>query len=400
MNFWWCERIVGKSISSPDATYCDRSVLETEKGPRHDVASKLNGALFASKGTLGLTIRAKIRTIRAFYRGKKLTIRVIPNYALYGVQAQPGWRGSFDFEWIPQRSRPYNWNIRPHKHDALIQILYMVRGSGEVLLDNTKVCVKAPCLLWIPAQTVHGFNFSGDVDGPVVTAAQLPLESLIRVASPELLPIVRKSAVISLDDSSRHSESLMPLFLAIEREAHIQAVGQLTAGMALLAAICIQMARLTYVTESAPLNANSRKTLQIEKFRAMVDENYKKHLPILAYAEQLGITPGQLSRLCREVLGVSSLDIINARIIHEAQRELVYTGNSVKQLAYVLGFADETYFGRFFRKHTGLSPREFRAKAQEWMLKPEGIGSPAAFSGQAGAHADSFAVSGEPSGVS
>lgn len=309
--------------------------------------------------------------------GQIVTTRVIPNYSLYGVQAQPGWQSSFDFEWIPQRSRPYNWKIRPHKHDALIQILYVVQGAAEVSLDNTKVCVKAPCLLWIPAQTVHSFDFSEDVNGPVVTAAQRPLEALVGVASPELLPIIRKPAVISLDDSSQHAESLMPLFLAIEREAHSQAIGQLTAGMALLAAICVQMARLTHVTETAPLNANSRKTVQIEKFKAMVDENYKKHLPILAYADQLGITPGQLSRLCREVLGVSSLDIINARLIHEAQRVLVYTGNSVKQLAYVLGFSDETYFGRFFRKHTGLSPREFRAKAMEVMLKPEGIGLPA-----------------------
>ena len=301
-----------------------------------------------------------------------MAIGVIPNYSLYGIQAQPGWQSLFDFEWIPQRSRPYNWTIRPHKHDALIQILYIVQGSAKVLLDNTKVWVKAPCLLWIPAQTVHGFSFSEDVNGPVVTAAQRPLEALVNVAGPELLPIIRKPAVMALDDASRHAESLMPLFLAIEREAHVQSMGQLTAGMALLTAVCVQMARLSHVAQPSPLGANSRKTLQIEKFRALVDENYKKHWPIQSYAEQLGITPGQLSRLCREVLGVSSLDVINARLVQEAQRVLVYTGHSVKQLAYVLGFADETYFGRFFRKHTGLSPREFRAKTMQDMLKPEG----------------------------
>jgi AraC family transcriptional activator of pobA len=62
-------------------------------------------------------------------------------------------------------------------------------------------------------------------------------------------------------------------------------------------------------------------------------------------------------------LGVSSLDVINARIVHEAQRELVYTTSSTKQLAAQLGFSDEAYFSRFFRKHTGLSPRVFRGNA-------------------------------------
>ncbi|NVO07838.1 MAG: AraC family transcriptional regulator, partial [Rhodoferax sp.] len=46
----------------------------------------------------------------------------------------------------------------------------------------------------------------------------------------------------------------------------------------------------------------------------------------------------------------------------------VYTSASIKQLSFALGFADETYFGRFFRKHTGLSPREFRAQALESLL--------------------------------
>ena len=301
-----------------------------------------------------------------------MSTRVIPNYALYGVQAQPGWQSAFDFEWIPQRSRPYNWKIRPHKHDALIQILYLQQGGGEVLLDTTQRHVSAPCLISIPAQTVHAFDFSQDVNGPVVTAAQRPLESLARMSSPDLLAFMRKPATIALDETSAHAESLLPLFLAIEREARIQDAGQMTAGMPLMVALCIQIARLARDTEAVPLNANSRKTLQIEKFRALVDENYKKHLPITAYAEQLGITPGQLSRLCREELGVSSLDVINARLIHEAQRDLVYTSSSSKQLAYLLGFTDETYFGRFFRKHTGLSPREFRAKALEVMLKPKG----------------------------
>lgn len=299
-----------------------------------------------------------------------MATRVIPNYSLYGVQALPSWQSSFDFEWIPQRSRPYNYKIRPHKHDAFLQILYLEQGSGEVLLDHAKVAIQAPCLIMIPAQTVHGFNFSEDINGPVVTAAQRPLESLASVAMPEVLPVIRKPAVIALDAANRHGDALMPIFLAIEREAHLQSVGQVSAGMVLLAALCVQVARLAPVMTPASLGTTSRKTLQIEKFRSLVDENYKKHLPIVAYAEQLGITPGQLSRLCREVLGVSSLDVINARLIHEAQRELLYTSASIKQLADSLGFADETYFGRFFRKHTELSPREFRVKAMQQMLSP------------------------------
>lgn len=297
--------------------------------------------------------------------------KVIPRYALYGDQVpEPAWRDSFDFEWIPQRSRPYNWEIQPHVHEAFIQILYLTQGEVEMVLNEARWRVAAPCLLLIPAQNVHGFRFTPDVDGPVVTAAQRPLESLAAVAMPALLQTLRQPAVIELTDASRHAEALMPLFLAIERESRVHAIGQVAAGMSLLVALLVQVARIGSVLPVAPQVRVSRKHQQIERFRALVDRHFKERLPLAEYAGQLGITPGQLSRLCREVLGMSGLDVINARIVHEAQRDLVYTSSSIKQLADALGFVDEAYFGRFFRKQTGLTPREFRARAIQTLVEP------------------------------
>ena len=183
--------------------------------------------------------------------------------------------------------------------------------------------------------------------------------------------MLRKPAVISLDADGRHAEALMPLFLAIEREARLHAIGQFAAGMSLLTALFVQVSRLGQAGAPAPLAVSLRKTGQIEKFRALVNDNFKKRLPMAFYAGQLGVTPGQLSRLCREVLGTSSLEVINARIVHEAQRDLVFTSSSNQQLADAMGFADEAYFGRFFRKHTGLTPGEFRTRALQSMLKPD-----------------------------
>jgi AraC family transcriptional activator of pobA len=299
--------------------------------------------------------------------------KTIPNYALYGDQAQGRWHNLFDFEWIPKRSLAYNWNISPHKHDAFIQILFITEGSGEVILDSAHLTATAPCLIVIPAQTVHGFVFAKNVNGPVVTAAQGPLESVASVLMPELLALLRKPALIPLDADNVHTQGMMPIFLAIERETQVNALGQMAAGLSLLTALCVQMARLSNAQAAAIPKANTRKVAQIEKFRALVEQNHKKHWPVTHYAEQMGITSGQLTRLCREELGLSSMDVINARLVHEAQRELVYTTSSIKQLSFALGFADETYFGRFFRKHTGLSPREFRAQALDALLSQKSL---------------------------
>ena len=290
--------------------------------------------------------------------------RAIPNYSLYGDQAQPSWQSTFDFEWIPARSKRYNWEIQPHTHDAFIQILLLRQGAAEVRVDHARISERAPCLIVIPAQTVHGFHFAPDTDGPVVTAAQRPLESLAQVVMPELVESMRKPLVMSLAQQDAVMDTLMPIFLAIERESRQSSEGQVAAALSLITALLVQVARLRRAEAATPLPRDSRKNGQIQKFRALVDANFKQHLPLQFYASELGITPGQLTRLCREVLGISSLAVLHARLAHEAQRDLVYTDMSIKRLANDLGFVDEAYFGRFFRKLTGLTPREFRARSR------------------------------------
>jgi AraC family transcriptional activator of pobA len=66
---------------------------------------------------------------------------------------------------------------------------------------------------------------------------------------------------------------------------------------------------------------------------------------------------------------MSPLDAINARVLHEAQRELVYSSLSIKQIAAAIGFDDEAYFGRFFKKHTGQRPTEFREAARAHLAR-------------------------------
>lgn len=290
--------------------------------------------------------------------------RVIPNYDLYGEQATPGWSSSFNFEWIPQRSKIYNWTIQPHRHDSFLQILYLKSGYVEVQIDEVKTRADAPCLLVIPSGHVHGFNFSKTIDGPVVTVTQKALESVAASVMPELLETIRTPRILSLQSEMRYIGQLMPLFLSIEQESQTHAVGQMAAGMSLLLALLVQVNRITKLSglaESQTHHTISRKTRQLEKFRSLIDRDFRKQHSLQIYANEIGVTVGHLSRLCREVLGRSSLEVINARILQEAERELVYTSVSIQQLAHELGFDDDAYFARFFKKHTGVSPKAYRA---------------------------------------
>jgi len=289
----------------------------------------------------------------------------IPHFALYGAQEQPSWLDLVHVERIPVRSAMFDFEIAPHIHGALIQVLYITAGGGETFIDDRKWDLTPPCLIVIPAGSVHGFHFKRTVDGPVITAAQRPLESLAALAAPELLQHLRRPAVLRVDPNTRRAEALMPLFEAIEREALVHAQGQLAAGMSLLVALFVQIARISQAQKEQGQEGRSRKSAQIERFRRLLDDWCRQRLPVATYASEMGVSSGQLTRMCREALGMSTLEAINARALHEARRELVYSSLSVKRIAAELGFEDEAYFGRFFKKQTGLRPSEFRSQARK-----------------------------------
>jgi AraC family transcriptional activator of pobA len=291
----------------------------------------------------------------------------IPHYALYGDEAHSGWLERVHVEQIQERSSIYHYDIDPHVHDGLVQVLYVTAGGGEVFVDGSHWQANAPALVVVPSLHVHGFQFRADVNGPVVTAAQRPLESLATVGAPDLLPVIRTPAVIDASGAPRQAEALLPLFEAIRRESHIQHVEGSGAGIALLMAVFVQIARICAMArvDAAGSSADrSRKSSQVERFRALVDANFRARWSVDRYADALALSAGQLSRLCRELLGISAIDVINARIVHEAERELIYSTLTIKQLAGWLGFADEAYFGRFFKKHTAHTPTDFREAAR------------------------------------
>lgn len=293
----------------------------------------------------------------------------IPRVALYGNEALPVDLDLVHFERIPERSRVFDWEIEPHVHEAMLQLLYIESGGGgHALMDGRRWPIEPPCLIVVPAHCVHGFHYAPDTDGPVITAAQRPLETLLDALAPTLRQQVLQPAVLPVDPQGRAAEALVPLFDAIAREA--RTAGGLATGaaaMSLLAALMVQVARVQRhaadLRETA--DTRSRKAQRLERFRALLDAHFRERWPVARYASTLGVSAGQLGRLTRELLGMSTQDAINARVMHEAQRELVYSTLSIKQVAAQLGFDDEAYFGRFFRKHVGLQPTAYRRAGRQ-----------------------------------
>lgn len=292
----------------------------------------------------------------------------IPAYTLYGEQTALSWENFFNVERISFRSRALNWKVSPHVHETLLQLLFIERGSVDLLLNYSHYTAQAPCLILVPAQTVHCLAYTPDSEGLTVTVSQKPLESVIKLLAPNVIKLLATPCMFSLAQMPEERSVVQDAFEVLLREWHTPSSTQTAMGMSLLTSLLLHIARISgRASEPQTYEVCSRKTAQVNKFLALVEARFRQRLAVNSYAQHMGMSPGHLSRLCRLTLGMSSLDVINRRVIQEAQRELVYTAKTIKQLAAALGFNDEAYFTRFFHKHVGVSPTQFRELAVKQM---------------------------------
>ncbi|WP_221797204.1 helix-turn-helix domain-containing protein [Oceanobacter mangrovi] len=289
----------------------------------------------------------------------------IPKYALYGENPEHRWAQSLHYERIARRAKHHQWKIHLHQHESLIQVLYVEEKYGTVYLNGAAVEFRAPCFIVIPAHVVHGFDFAPGIDGYVITALQSPLESSLRISAAEALSVFSRGGVIEAHTTERYFSECASLFDMISREALATALYKASSADLLLSALLVKMSRLQSDGETFEPAVSSRKTEQIERFRLLVRKSLGTLMSVENYAAELGITGSQLRRVCQEILGQSPLSIINAEIIHSAQRDLSYSTMTVQQIAYSLGFDDPAYFSRFYRKKTGQTPSEYREQVQQ-----------------------------------
>jgi AraC-like DNA-binding protein len=98
----------------------------------------------------------------------------------------------------------------------------------------------------------------------------------------------------------------------------------------------------------------------IRSFKKSVERSYKKEHSTTFYANELYITPDHLNRTYKAKTGNTAKDYIQARIITEAKRLLYFSEMTNKEIAYELGFNEPANFSAFFKKHTQLSPSNFK----------------------------------------
>ncbi len=235
----------------------------------------------------------------------------------------------------------------------------VTRGGGEVLAGRNARSLRAPCVIFVPAGAVHGFRFSHDADGLVVTALADRLNSMT-AADRTIAAFAESSRIVALDAEDTDAVRIADALGRIDAE-----LGGHAEGRSLLLEALIVEAVVGVVRAAGPPHAREdamrdRDRHRVAELEALIGAHFRERRPVSFYAGKLGISPTHLNRLARAAAGASVQEQVARRVLEAARRDLVFTPSPVQAIAYSLGFADPAYFNRFFRRRTGKTPGAFR----------------------------------------
>ncbi|MET0571706.1 MAG: helix-turn-helix domain-containing protein [Pedobacter agri] len=103
----------------------------------------------------------------------------------------------------------------------------------------------------------------------------------------------------------------------------------------------------------------------LQQYQETIEQHFKSLHLVSEYAELLHLSPGHLSELVKNQSGKSAIMHIHDRIVLESRRLLYHSKKSIKQIAFELNFSDASFFGRFFKQRTGITPAEYRRQIRE-----------------------------------
>lgn len=287
--------------------------------------------------------------------------RSIPNYELYGELLSGSYTDPVHHETIQERSSKHHWTIRLHRHRSLAQVfVFRTPGVSFRIADVTHTSVE-PLVLFIPPGIAHGFHFSEDVVGDVLSLRTNEvgpdIAELLGRSEMQSSGILIQNRCANFDLVADSIARLGQTYhgMKVERSEMLRSLTQL-----IITCISGDLRRDSTISKATQSIHLTRHEAQAESFCSLVEQSFGENQTVRDYAEKIGVSAPHLTRVCRSILGSSPNELVRRRRLLEAKRLLEYTRLSISEISDRSGFRDPSFFSRSFSRTFGLSPKTFR----------------------------------------
>lgn len=252
----------------------------------------------------------------------------------------------------------------PHRHDCF-EILYICEGEGTHIIDFEPYPIQAPVFYFLAKDQVHFWQLTKPLKGYALLFPEefmsLPSNSVVRVQDLALFQQVEDSPYLVLEQENL--TMVNGIIEGMEQEFSNDADCSVSVLRAYLHILLTKLHRL-YILNSTDQYSAKTSSL-VRQFRQLVAEHFIEEHAVKDYANRIGISTSHLTDTVKAVTGFAPGHLIRQKLVLEAKRLLAHSNVTVAEIGYRLNFEDSSYFGRFFKRETGMSPAAFRKQTRE-----------------------------------
>lgn len=248
---------------------------------------------------------------------------------------------------------------KPHRHSCYHFVLF-TDGVGSHSIDFEQFRVKPGQVYFMAPGQVHSWNFKNNINGYIVNFSEDLITALLHnkqyLQQFSFFKGIAADSVVNLTGAALQQAKTICSNIIAETAGNNALQTDMISSLLISFFITVQReSRLSPSRKELP-----QSMLVLSNFRSLVDEHFTEMKLPKEYAALLYITPNHLNALCNDLLGKSAGEVIRDRVLLEAKRLLVNAGSNISEIAYSLGFIDNSHFSKFFKKYEGLTPEAFR----------------------------------------
>jgi AraC-like DNA-binding protein len=241
-----------------------------------------------------------------------------------------------------------------HRHN-FHEILFFRAGAGVHDIDFTTWKIQPGAVHFVASENVHLLVRDKHTYGSSLMFTQ-------DVISPEILsrlPFGSPRPVMHLDVAQMALADTMLGIIRAEWERDSEA-----GGVVIRAQMQALLLYLSGIGANSPYSVSNPTPAIVTSFKHLLQKQFRDHINVNGYADQLHVSPKHLIDLCKKHTGKTPLQLIKEYTVAEAKRLLYNTDLSVKQVAYELNFDDPANFSKYFKSVCGYSPADYRKEGK------------------------------------
>ena len=285
------------------------------------------------------------------------THSAIPLYRLYGQQEAKSLALSFNIQRIETFIDQTGTYHHPHRHPHLYQFVWTNKGTGVHNIDLQSYQMRPNVLFALSPGIVHDCKSELDLGGYILHFSPAFLLAEDGLPEEDLLGGNYYEVAEATEEEGHEIDLLFEKILA---EASAKRKGYLQVIRAWIHILLIYKQRMLIKTKSDEQNSTSLS----RQFNQLIDHHYLQERQVQYYATQLHMSVSHLNNSIKASTGLSASEHIRQKIMLEAKRQLSFSAASISEIAFHLGFEDPNYFWKYFKRYTGLTPGQFKQKAE------------------------------------